>query len=77
MPVPEPLACSTHALLALPALALLPVQDLLAHADALGRDLDDLVVADVRDGRLHGHFDGGCELHGVLLRDGPHVGQSL
>src|SRR6185295_16889669 len=65
------------AALSLDAFAHRLVEDLLADADALGGDLDDLVVLDVFQRGLQAHLARGLEDDGLVLAGGAHVVEVL
>src|SRR5690554_4483870 len=58
--------------LALELVALVRIQDSLADPDALGRDLDELVVRDPLERFLERHVAGGREDDHVVLAGGSH-----
>ena len=58
-------------------LAALGVQNLLAEADGLGRDLHQLVLRDVLDGVVQAHVNGRRETNGIVGPVGAEVGELL
>src|SRR5690606_35730301 len=59
------------------AAALVLLEVALAQADGLGRDLDELVVADELDRVLERELDGRREVDGLVLARGTDVGELL